>query len=429
MPTRIDQKEKDWQRRVAGDGIQSLNSEYLPADSWDDVLSSNKVLQYPKELGYSPDLKNYILFDFYDTGGDALIQQKSSFMTKTEELIEQGKANPGLSNIVDAEALQKLQEDTFINFAAGGLGYLSGGLGEAAAAYAAASFITSGNAKNFLDAFVGANSTTRQSLQNARAGKSLNSFSSTRLGFADKVKRINLSIALPMTPQLNSSYSMEYAETDFTNMVVALSAAKNIQGIAGSLGVGPGIDKDVDEMREMSRKLGAIPTALAEKVSGILGSGAEVPLDQFQQASNRQAPNKFNEQLFKGVGRRSFSFSWELIPLSKEDVLKIYSIVYAFKKYSHPKLSSGGLFLDFPGQFKIGFFTGTKQNDFLFRMGMCACTKVEVTYGGKDLNFFRDFMATIPPASVSGAAPNSIKLSLEFTELELLTRERIQQGY
>jgi hypothetical protein len=161
--------------------------------------------------------------------------------------------------------------------------------------------------------------------------------------------------------------------------------------------------------------------------------GEGLNLNEFQQAANRQTSNKFSEQLFKGVQRRSFSFSWELVPFSKEDVIRIYSIVYAFKKYSHPKMAGAGMFLDYPGQFKIGFFNGTKQNDFLFRIGMCACTKVDVTYGGKDLIFFRDFEATIPPFSQSakafGAPANSIKLSLEFTELELLTRERIQQGY
>jgi len=59
---------------------------------------------------------------------------------------------------------------------------------------------------------------------------------------------------------------------------------------------------------------------------------------------------------------------------------------------------------------------------------MCACTKCEVTYGGDELMFFRDFERVTDP-NIRGAPANVIKLSLEFTELELLTRERIQQGY
>lgn len=433
MAIRVDPKEQEWQRKLTkdGGGIDSLSSNYLPADAWDSLLESSgegSLLQFPKDLGYNPELKNYILFDFYDTGGDALIQQRSAFMTDTEELIELGKADPLLKDsIVEQEKVEELQTNAAINFTGAGLGYLAGGGVGAAGAYAGLSFITSGNAKNLLDAALGANRVTKSALQNARAGRGLASFSSSRLGFADKVTRAKLSVALPMNAQLNSSYSMEYEETDFTSMINVLSSAKGLQTIV------EGGDAFVDEAKEMARKVGSMPTALTETITKIFGNDTELPILQFQEAANRQTPNRFKEQLFKGVGRRTFSFSWEFTPFNKEDVIKIYSIIYAFKKFSHPKLSSGGLFLDFPGQFKIGFFTGTKQNDFLFRIGMCACTKVEVTYGGKDLNFFREFMATVPPFSESakafGAPANSIKLSLDFTELELLTRERIQQGY
>jgi hypothetical protein len=387
------------------------------------------VLQFPPDLGYNPKLANYILFDIYDTGGQALEVQRSSFITNSERASKLsnllGSTDPTSGEIKEKEEeLAGLKERAATLAAGGTLGLLGGGLLGAVGGIAGVAWIESGGAENLVSAFRAGNDADTK---NAIQGRGLRSFASTRLGFADKTVRANLSIALPMTAQLNSSYSMDYEDSDLTGVLNLMAAAKAGQALAGD-----GQGADTDEMKAILRKVGSVPTTITDGLSKILGNEG-LDLNQFQNAANRQTPNRFKEQIFKGVGRRTFSFSWELMPSSKEDVLKIYSIVYAFKKYSHPKLASAGMFLDFPGQFKIGFFNGTKQNDFLFRIGMCACTKVEVTYGGKDLIFFRDFEATLPPFSESarafGAPANSIKISLDFTELELLTRERIQQGY
>jgi len=430
MPIRVDSQEKEWQRKLTSEGIQSLAGDYLPASSWDDFLDKKEVLQFPPDLGYNPKLANYILFDIYDTGGQALEVQRSSFITNSERASKLtsllGSGDPDTGEIKPKEEeLTKLKEKAGTLAAGAGLGLLSGGILGAVGGFAGVAWIESGGAENLFSAFkAGNDADTKSALQ----GKGLRSFASTRLGFADKTVRTNLSIALPMTVQLNSSYSMEYEDADLTGVLNLMAAAKAGQAIAGD-----GQGADTDEMKAILRKVGSVPTAITDSLSKILGNESGIDLNKFQNAANRQTPNQFKEQIFKGVGRRTFSFSWELIPSSKEDVIKIYSIVYAFKKYSHPKLASAGMFLDFPGQFKIGFFNGTKQNDFLFRIGMCACTKVEVTYGGKDLIFFRDFEATLPPFSESarafGAPANAIKISLDFTELELLTRERIQEGY
>jgi len=427
MPIRLDSREQDWQQKISGAGVESLSQDYLPSASWDKLLNDLSLIQFPKDLGYNPELSNYILFDFYDTGGQALEQQRSSFVTDSNLIAQTSNLLGGSPNTGQIEALKEKTANLTVG---AGLGFLAGGLGGALGGVAGVAWLESGGAENLFSAFAAGN---KANLQQSLSGRGLRSFASQRLGFADKTTRLNppLSIALPMTAQLNTSYGIEYEETDLTGVMNIMSAVK-----AGkNLSEGTATDADTDEMKSLLRKVGSVPTAVTEGISKILGSGTEVNLNQFQQAANRQAPNKFTESIFKGVLRRTFSFSWELIPFNKEDVLRIYSIAYAFKKYSHPKLSSGtaGQFLDYPGQFKIGFFNGTKQNDFLFRIGMCACTKVEVTYGGKDLIFFRDFEATVPPFSSSarafGAPANSIKLSLEFTELELLTRERIQQGY
>lgn len=432
MPIRLDSQEADWQNKIAGDGIQSLQEDYPPAGAWDSLLTPNNdssgiVLQFPKDLGYNPKLENYILFDIYDTGGDALEKQRSSFVTSSRGITKNLLSSEGGEGDLSEDKEKQLEElkGQAANLAGGlGVGFLAGGLLGAVGGVAGVAWLESGGAQNLFSAFEAGNKADTSS---AIQGRGIRSFASTRLGFADKTTRSKVSIALPMTAQLNSSYSLDYEDTDLTGVLNLMSGAKAIQGLSDAQ------DANTDEMKAVLRKIGALPTAITEGISKVLGSSTDINLTQFQDAANRQTPNKFKEQIFKGVGRRSFSFSWELIPSSKEDVIKIYSIVYAFKKFSHPKLANSGLFLDYPGQFKIGFFNGIKQNDFLFRIGLCACTKVQVTYGGKDLIFFRDFEATLPPfsgaASAKGAPANSIKLQLDFMELELLTRERIQQGY
>lgn len=468
MPIRIDDirgtQEHAWRARLAGNGMvnNALYRQYTSGEAWDQLLAESQVLLFPRSIGQGV-LNNYVLFDIWDTGGEALTKQLSTFpgtisagMKKALRNIAGQRAGDNFEGInatatkhVDEELESIAEEETekaikeAAEYGMGGalLGYLAGGAGGAlAGGLAGVAFQNNlGNLASILQSANGADVT------NALQGKGLNSFSSTRLGFANKTQRVGLSVALPMPSTITTNYGIEYDDTDFTGTVTALGAIKAMEAISSG-------GKATEEMKEVVRRIGTLPSDITDSLGKIVGA-ENLNFTKFTEASNRQAPNTFKEQTFKAVKRRSFEFEWEFVPKSEEDAIMIYAIIYAFKKYSHPKMSGGGLYLDYPGQFKIGFFTGTRSNDYLYKMGLCACKEVNVEYGSKEgLDFFRQFEISDPPFNdIPPGAPNnpttganadskqsrrvqfspanSLKLKVSFDELELLTRERIQQGF
>ena len=84
----------------------------------------------------------------------------------------------------------------------------------------------------------------------------------------------------------------------------------------------------------------------------------------------------------------------------------------------HPELSNGGLFYIHPSEFNIQYYYKGKENTYFNKISTCALVDMHVEYGGQE-----QF------ASFADGAPVEITMSLQFQELETLTKERIQKGY
>jgi hypothetical protein len=121
------------------------------------------------------------------------------------------------------------------------------------------------------------------------------------------------------------------------------------------------------------------------------------------------------------MGFRTFTFSYVFLPKDEAEYSEVQKIVQTFKKYMHPtrNQSTGGVFLGYPAEFEIQYFYRNNENNHLFKIGNCALTDLKVEYGGQDFTTFR----AIP------GAPSEMKLQLSFTELEVLTADRIEEGY
>ena len=148
-------------------------------------------------------------------------------------------------------------------------------------------------------------------------------------------------------------------------------------------------------------------------------------------ALNRQRLNPRLEQLYQNVDYRSFTYQWLLAPQSPEESARLDQIVRMFKyamlpAYTAPALIGGnnndGAFA-YPFEFNILYFNSTH----LFQPLRCALTRVDVDYAPQGLAFFReDDGNTDSGSSGPGIAsrPAAVSLSLQFTELQLLTRDQ-----
>ena len=129
--------------------------------------------------------------------------------------------------------------------------------------------------------------------------------------------------------------------------------------------------------------------------------------------------NPFKAQLFNTMGFRQFSFDYTFLPKNSAEYYQVQQIVKTFKKYMHPILDVDKFIMKYPAEWNIAYYYKGSENFELFKIANCALTDLKVEYGGTDFVTFK----RLP------GAPTEISLHIQFTELELLTRERIKQGF
>ena len=149
------------------------------------------------------------------------------------------------------------------------------------------------------------------------------------------------------------------------------------------------------------------------------------------------------EVLFTDVGRRNFSFSFTFIPKSEQEARVVYDIVQTFKEHMlpeyltsikllgkdfGPKLGQGRI-LKIPDTFDIMYFYHHNENPFLNRISTCYLTSLDVDYGGDKYITYEPTTLGTGAAAREGPPPQKTAITLSFTEIETITRERAKQGF
>jgi len=212
-----------------------------------------------------------------------------------------------------------------------------------------------------------------------------------------KNRKLLGSIALNMPTSVVSSYSVGYenVEMKIDTLATWLNAIRH--GNIGATDIAVGVAQSIDKL-----------------IPGMENTVAKVE----QLAGKIVNPHMAN--IFKGVNYRSFSFVFDLVPKNKQESDNINQIIKQFKFHMHPSVPEGigiAKYFIYPDNFVIGLFS--PKQDYLFKISTCVLDKLEVDYGGTG----------VPAFFESTAAPVAIKLTMEFKEIELMTQERISEGY
>ena len=230
--------------------------------------------------------------------------------------------------------------------------------------------------------------------------------------------RITDSVALYLPPNVQDNTSAGYSDSA-TGMVgfmlqKALIGGKNFtdrdyEGAAGSI-------------IETFQGLGA------EAVKKAVTNFAETITDTEGAAGlfNKtfgQADNPFMEVLFDKMSMRSFTYNFTFAPKNKNERDDVQKIIALFRFHMSPELQGqAARFLTLPSEFDIHYMYQDKggqasENDFYNKIATCVCTGCEVNYTPDGVKSFE------------GGAPTKITMNLSFQETELLTKERINEGF
>lgn len=205
-------------------------------------------------------------------------------------------------------------------------------------------------------------------------------------------------LALYMPPSIKIRYGANWEEIDM-KLYAYGSAANELY------------DGNGDTAARLLSNLGA---KLVDTVSG-----AGNMTQQLLELEKRRTSDPKQALLFKTVDFRQFQFDFELLARSVEESNAIRQIIKIFKWGMHP--GRGGntesTFLEYPNIFDVYLLTPSSK--YMFNIKQSVLTDINVDYGGSgSASFFKNT-----------GAPVDIRLSLQFKELSILTKEDIVKDY
>ena len=229
-------------------------------------------------------------------------------------------------------------------------------------------------------------------------------------------KRLDTAIAMYMPASTQVTYAADYTESEIS---AAVSAAYNAyQGVRGGQGVIDTLIAQVPKLKEQFAQNFIRKAADAVDALGVSGARTAIEIATGEIVTDRM------ELAFKGVGRRAFQYTFKMIPRNSREAEEIRKIVFAFKANMLPEFTKGRNrnTMSIPNTFNIQYMYKGKENDYIHRVSECFLENVQVTYGG-------DRYKTFEPHSNDGAPPVETTMTLSFKEIEIMSRERIFEGY
>ena len=229
-------------------------------------------------------------------------------------------------------------------------------------------------------------------------------------------KRTKTAIALYMPASVTTGYSAQYTDTEIGAVTAGALKAYD-QFAAGNMSGGLNEIGNMD--KPLAEALKAMMLNTAGALPGFAGLKAASEMRKGVVLSDRM------ELAFKGIDKRTFQYEFKMVPKSQDEANEIRSIIFAFKSNMLPEFagsSRAGRSLIVPNTFDIEYMWNGAENQFLHRISTCFLETMSVTYGGERYK-------TYAGINGDGAPPVETSISLTFKEIELITRERVHEGF
>ena len=266
-----------------------------------------------------------------------------------------------------------------------------------------------GSSQSFTSAIAGSNEFNR--------GSVISETKNTATVKRKPTTRLDTAIALYMPPSVSVTYAANYTDTEIGGL--AATAARAFGGDEKAKDVllsQQTTDEAVDALTKMMLgTAGAIP--------GAQGARELMEMQQGFIMTNRM------ELAFKGLPKRGFQYTFKMIPKSEQEAEEVRNIVTAFKMNMLPEAmladeDKGGYTtkrLRVPNTFDIKYMYVGRENQYLNKISTCVLENMNVTYGGSRYKTF--------DGNEDGAPPVETTLTLNFKEMELITKQRAEEGF
>ena len=238
-----------------------------------------------------------------------------------------------------------------------------------------------------------------------------------------RLKRTSDVISLYMPPNIKQKYGANYKNSE--------------TGLAGVLGAQLADSTSIDSMLQNFSDTGTFNTLkdafidtmglkIGAGITSLVGAG---DLEGVLRKGMQKALNPAVEAIFQSVDLREYSFSFRFTPRSENEVRTVDNIIKLFKFHMLPERVQDqevGRHLIFPSEFEVHYmFQGVENTWYPFAAGS-VLKSMDVDYGpGGETQHFRPIqtdMGSLP-------APTEINMTLNFQETEIMTKEKIMEGF
>ena len=232
-------------------------------------------------------------------------------------------------------------------------------------------------------------------------------------------KKLEKSIALYMPAQVTATYGVNYSDKEIGSLAMAGSdAIKAFQSTEGNTEA------------KIKSALSAAGPAGKEMLQGFLEGALDAVAPGAQALAQLERGTVVTprmEMMFEGVGRRSFSYTFNFIPKSEQEALVVEEIIQHFKFYMMPAYSNPNTRreMDIPGTFDIQYMYRGSENNFINKVSTCFLTQVDVQYGDAKFKTYEEATGL----RGKGLPPQKSQIQLSFSEIELLSQDKIADGF
>lgn len=366
------------------------------------MFQGNKVLKYPIDLGMNSEYRNILEIQIWANDPTALATRRDVIFAQSDSSIKQQIAINQYA--IDPENRQDIS-NVAGNFIKSGVAMAKDGINTAG------SFIETAAISSKVESDMveveqpvdpnNPNGPKQKVMRPIKIGSGDYSYVEESTGVAGLTKPIG-SMYLYCPGGFEAAYGMDYTDTDMGGNLELLRLPKAMA-------------KNPTLAKEIGRSL-LFSNIKDMEFAGVKGEEAI----KAYEASNRIVKNPMLLHTFEKVSRRTFSFTFDMYPKSREELMSCHSIIHTLKSHAHPKRSEGGRFLDYPSEFKLKFLNwDATENQYMPEILRCCIKSIKVKHG-EDVVF-----ATFTKDGY-GQAPTKYNLVVEFEELEILTQDRFE---
>ena len=225
--------------------------------------------------------------------------------------------------------------------------------------------------------------------------------------------RITDSVAMYLPPNVEDTTTATYndSKTGVAGFLVATgvaAAGKDAAKIAGSI---------------IASTQGILGDMAAKAIGGIAELAGAEGGEQLAKKAFGVADNPYMEVLFDSMGLRTFTYNFNMAPRNAQEADECQRIIQLFRFHMAPELRPGiNRYLGLPSQFDIHYMFLSRdgqasENSFYNKISTCVLQDCKINYTPNGVKSFED------------GGPTATTMALTFKEIELLTKDKIAEGF